>query len=732
MRIRIATKVAAIAALAMAAHPLHAACPADTNGDELVDVLDLLVVLGDWGACPGCPSDTNGDGVVDVLDLLEVLKGWGGHCPELAGKPIASFPFFQYVKAVNQGDPVYVTLNVNRHPDVIGETCDIYLVEAKDAADWTTGTPLTDVTGGFQTETFAANPADNIFLISGSDTLSGDADLGLGVPFDVVLDFDQNGQYDRGVDYIDGLDKTDVPPYFDRVSEHGVYVVHDVTQPGPLGVTEATYSCPNWDGTSGFSGQNLFYPKLIDDLGELPLVIVSHGNGHNYQWYDHLGFHLASYGYIVMSHANNTVPGVFTASTTTLEHTDIFLRELPNIQSGKLVGHIDTSRITWIGHSRGGEGVVIAYHRAFTGAWTPSYFDIANVRLVSSIAPVDFLRLPQTDPHGVNYHLWTGSADADVNGCANCNLCQTYHLHDRAEGYRQSITLQGAGHGDFHNGGGSSVASGPCLIGRSNTHKVMKGQVLPLIKRYIEGNVPAKDFFTRQWEDFKPIGAPTGDCIVNQLMYRDGTEQAGNFMVDDFQTESATGTSSSGGNVTFTVSALWEGLNDDQDSAFTNSSFDEMNGNTLGGVGDFTRGVVFEWNNDAYYQQAIVPAARDIRGYEFLSFRAAQATRHPNTIAELGDLTFTVRLRDADGTESFINIGAYGGGIEEPYQRTGCGVGAGWHNEFETIRLRLTDFQNNAPDLDLSQIVNVRLLFGPSWGSDEGRLNLDTIEFTTD
>ncbi len=56
-------------------------CPADVTGDAMVDVLDLLAVLGAWGACePDCPEDINSDGVVDVLDLLEVLAAWGP-CP---------------------------------------------------------------------------------------------------------------------------------------------------------------------------------------------------------------------------------------------------------------------------------------------------------------------------------------------------------------------------------------------------------------------------------------------------------------------------------------------------------------------------------------------------------------------------------------------------------------------------------------------------------------------------
>ena len=51
-------------------------CAADVNGDGVVDVLDLLIVLAAWGATSG-PEDINGDGIVNVLDLLEVLAAWG-------------------------------------------------------------------------------------------------------------------------------------------------------------------------------------------------------------------------------------------------------------------------------------------------------------------------------------------------------------------------------------------------------------------------------------------------------------------------------------------------------------------------------------------------------------------------------------------------------------------------------------------------------------------------------
>jgi hypothetical protein len=48
----------------------------DANGDGVVDVTDLLLVLGEWGSCPGCDGDLDLSGVVDVTDLLLVLARW--------------------------------------------------------------------------------------------------------------------------------------------------------------------------------------------------------------------------------------------------------------------------------------------------------------------------------------------------------------------------------------------------------------------------------------------------------------------------------------------------------------------------------------------------------------------------------------------------------------------------------------------------------------------------------
>ncbi len=58
-------------------------CPHDLDADGSVGVLDLLSLLGSWGACPpkgGCPADFDASGDVGVKDLLFLLGNWGP-CP---------------------------------------------------------------------------------------------------------------------------------------------------------------------------------------------------------------------------------------------------------------------------------------------------------------------------------------------------------------------------------------------------------------------------------------------------------------------------------------------------------------------------------------------------------------------------------------------------------------------------------------------------------------------------
>lgn len=57
---------------------LPADCNEDFNGDRVVDVTDLLLLLSTWGPCANCPQDLTDDGTVNVSDLMALLSAWGG------------------------------------------------------------------------------------------------------------------------------------------------------------------------------------------------------------------------------------------------------------------------------------------------------------------------------------------------------------------------------------------------------------------------------------------------------------------------------------------------------------------------------------------------------------------------------------------------------------------------------------------------------------------------------
>lgn len=636
---------------------------------------------------------------------------------ELAGNSLNQYPYFEYVKAFNENAPVQVALDPTRFPFIVGDTVDIYLVEAQDSLSWITNPTLIDATpDGPMTVTLSGtNIQDNTFTVSLPYELSSaaweeatHAFTGLGHGYDVVIDMNRNGVYDSG-DFIDGLG-----------TEAGLYVIHDVTQPGPLQVTEyGPYSVGTIFGIpSDETMEILYYPSDIANMEPRPLVVISHGSGHEFTWYDHIGKHLASYGYIVMSHQDHPV-------STVLGHTDALFELQDTIAGGVLNGKIDSTRIIWIGHSFGALQAVVSYDKIYQGLYTPAHYTLESIVLISSMLPPAGTGLDGAQPHHVNFHLWTASGDTQVNGSAACDLCQTYQLHDRAKGFRMSTTVQGTGHAWFHNGQEpwGSWFEGPCPIGQEKTHLIQKGLFLPLVKHFAEGNIPATDFFYRQYERFHPIGVDVSDsCIV--VTHECRPDPAGEvFMIDDYQSEYDDHTSSSGGAVSYTVEHLTEGKLDDNNMDFTWTPSDPFNGATQCGPNDDSRGVVFDWTDtDCFYQWEIVSEAQDFSRFTYLSFRGAQGTQHPNTLYELGDLTFSVTLQDASGNTSSINIGAYGGGLEQPYQRNG-----GWHNEMERIRIRLTDFLTNGSGVDLRHITTVRLDVGPSWGSPRGRIVVDEL-----
>ena len=55
---------------------LEPECPADIDGNDSVDVLDLIALITAWGTDDPA-ADITDDGTVDVNDLVALIVAWG-------------------------------------------------------------------------------------------------------------------------------------------------------------------------------------------------------------------------------------------------------------------------------------------------------------------------------------------------------------------------------------------------------------------------------------------------------------------------------------------------------------------------------------------------------------------------------------------------------------------------------------------------------------------------------
>jgi hypothetical protein len=685
----------------------------DPQGQAVSDVLSLAaeelpaevyLVSALAGVEASLVAEHAADSCGEVGDSLRVRVV---ALPGLAGGALGDFPWFSFHQVFENTHPVLAALDPGRVPDRVGLEAEVYVVEHKEPADWAADPSLVDVSGA----TEALVVAELSLAESQVEVwpLPTDPGVALAKGYDLVLDFDGDGALGPG-DLIDGL----------RAEEPGFHVFGDLTMPGPHGVETLQYSGGSW------LGQRTYHPTDIADMGQLPLVVISHGNGHNYTWYDYLGEHLASWGWVVMSHQNNTSPGIETASTTTLTNTDYILGNLGSIGGGVLDGHIDGHAIAWIGHSRGGEGVVRAYDRVMDGNYRPDNFVAEDIVVISSIAPTVFNSVDDSDPHEVPYHLLAGAGDGDVNGAPNCTQCQFFRIAAAARGPLQITYLQGAGHNDF-NCCGWNDATGPDQVGRTEAQRVAKAYYLALLAWYLDDRAVAAEYFERLYDDLTPQAlAPT--TIVASVQRTALTSDK--LVLDDFQQGLPTDEASSGGAVLIDALEPAEDILMDRDSTFGWSPSDPMNGMTWADDrADIDRGLVVGWaeGDEASVAWEVPVDQADWRDWHTVSFRACQVTRHPATVALNGPLDFTVTLVDASGAESAVAFASWGG-LNLPYQRTGTGQGSGWANEFETVRIPLHAFDAEGAALDLSDIAELRMEFGGPFGSSQGQVGIDDLE----
>jgi len=636
-----------------------------------------------------------GEGCAASVDIVGVVPS------PLVGRPRTLAPYWMSTPSVWAGETVWLGLDPTRWPDRVGQPFDVYVVAHRTAAEWADDATLVGVGGTPIAGTFPEvelAPLELGAFDAGSEARA---------QFDVVVDADRDGRLGPD-DLLQGVG-----------DDVGFTVLGDLSARGPHGVETVDADGGRW------LGQRVWWPTDLAALGPRPLVVISHGNGHQFIWYDYLGEHLASWGYVVMAHENNTNPGIETASTTTLRNTDWLLGNLDVVGDGALVGLVDTGRIGWIGHSRGGEGVVRALDRLMDGDDTPDTFGADDIRFVASIAPTVFNTVDDSNPHDVPYFLLAGTADGDVTGGVDCPACQFFRIWEAATGPKAAAYVHGASHNDF-NCCAEQEGRGPDLIGRERAQAIARAYLLAAARGWLDGDDALLDVFRNEYVGFTPLGLDDADRVAASWRNAEGVSDV---VLDDFQSGYGPVMSSSGALVTCTADAVVEDRLDDSDAVMTWSDADPMNGMTrAAGAGDLARGLVFAWSAGASptWSIALPEEATDTTALGAVSFSVAQRSRHPETVARGADLAFAVTLVDADGTEATVAF-ADQALVPTPYLRAELGDGAGWANEFVTVRIPLADFTVGST-LDRARLTTLRLDFGAAVGAPAGALALDNVE----
>ena len=561
-------------------------------------------------------------------------------------------PFARVVNTFNVGEPVHVVITQEATANGDGPY-DLYVVEHKSDEAWTADPLLEDVrAGGPQTVSF--NPLDaeaNVVPLEDAASLESTSGIRPGHSYDLIIDLDGDGLLSDD----DILDGGDLP---------GLFIVGNLNNAGPLAVSSFDYELDFWHT------MRVFHPTELDGLGMRPLVVISHGWTHEFTYYDYLAEHLASYGYVVISHRNDVGYGAAeateTASQTALENIDTFLANYPDMNGGVLDGHVNKHLIVHAGHSTGGECVVRAYTRLLEGDYLSPHITHNDIVLLQTLAPVSFLDGDDVSPHEANYHTFIAGADTDVTGAPLDSYVQALAIYERGTGNKQVTYIHGAGHEDLHGNPGDSWADGPDLIGREATHTVVRPYFLAACELYAHNNLAFKEYFTRNRHDMVPLGIQTGVTVTGEYREHNG----GELVIDDYQSNPSLSTTSSGGVLDYTTTISEEILMKDTDGSFAFSWSEWANGMVRSRYDDFPRCGVYAWENDASVYVQLYPYTYLMEDMVF-SFRAAYVTRHLLNEGSDG-LSFELEFYPDEGPSCVIPIEPWGK-VLPPYPRSNGG-----------------------------------------------------------
>jgi dienelactone hydrolase len=680
-----------------------------------------------------------------------VLGGCVNKLP-VSGRSVAGAPYFQYSDTFEVGEDVWAALDPGIvDPGNVGKMCALYVIPSKTDAQWDVDNSLAHlpVLGGnaavqkikLQTGCINANKVKvwPAAMLPGQYDIV--ADFGNNVP-DAAL-FVPDDAYNTPLDIIDGY----FVAGFRVVKDPGTMT--DFAHAGTWHYTEATVAAMGMPGTVNVDDENdfyavpggfsvlvrqvalkarVFYPADVPGVTDpaqisaaqpsYPLVVIVHGNVHDYTSYDFLLSHLARNGFVAASidnrylSAGNPVHGMHG-----LGRANNLFRHLAVLQAK--FGTKLQNNVGIMGHSRGGEGVLKAARLNQQQGLGH------NLNAIMSLAPTDqYGREVLGGAWAKPYFVLYGSRDGDVAGWSPADLASWgypdftwrstgFSLYDRAGGAPKSMAfLYRATHNGFITSNSDNGEAG--VIAPATQQAVTKAYTTAFFRRHLRNEPEWEGMFSGEW---KPASvAATGAEL--HVQYRvPGGRTADDFEgggAPNWQASTIGGTVSHGGTLPADPS---EGRLIHYPLA--NPGLDTQSPHD-------SKGLRLQWNNAGDRLTFSIPAAsQDVRAFSVLSLRVAQTVASgSNPAGQPQDLR--VALKDAANNERAIRVSAFGA-VPYPDQRANVD-----HRKsaLSTIRIPLASYTivcAGQPKVDLEHVTELSLVFDLNATGD---IQVDEIEFT--
>jgi acetyl esterase/lipase len=437
-----------------------------------------------------------------------------------------------------------------------------------------------------------------------------------------------------------------------------------------------------------------------------PMLVVVHGAGHDFNNYDYLLEHWARNGFIAASIHLSSMQGTGRARIL-FEHLTI----LKNMFGAKAANNIGI-----MGHSRGGEAVVIAARLNNQDGLGH------NIKAVISLAPTDqYTNESLGGAWATPYFVLYGAMDGDVAGGSGMPWNTGFALYDRASGAKKSMVfVYGATHDRFNlinpdvdiTASWSKLGSTdlPKLLSAVTHQTIAKAYMTAFFRWHLKNESQWEGIFRGEWVP-SAVTQAEGGKVKLYVQYNDTTIT----VVDNFEgphSPTSWQVSTMGGSVDDGNTLPVDPVEDELYDVDAHSPHDSS-------------GLLLRWDGTSDKLEFIPLNPINVNAFAAISFRVTQKVDSAsNPVDQIQDLYLT--LTDTNNKSRAVKVSKFGE-IPPPQKRhySQCTKSA-----MSTVRIPLHVFKIEVINTDKVDLQNVKALTFEFKAQQAGEIEIDSIEFT--